>query len=182
MISVITISIFQNATTGIPNSLLCWTCTAHHKITSHGDISGTKIVIIDPEKTSLNKSKKCPKPYKCLNSQIPKSRRLEVGAQRYGNRYHMISHDNRQVALGGHCLCLAASQQHLCNFVALPEQKFWQAPQLRNFASSWLRLSRIIDYPVRNFETSHLRDFGFPELLTTLSATSKHRSFVTSAL
>ena len=99
MISVITISIFQNATTGIPNSLLCWTCTAHHKITSHGDISGTKIVIIDPEKTSLNKSKKCPKPYKCLNSQIPKSRRLEVGAQRYGNRYHMISHDKYVILL-----------------------------------------------------------------------------------
>ena len=66
-----------------------------------------------PEKISSTKSKKIPKPYKCLNSQIPKSRRLEVGAQRYGNRYHMISHDNRQVALGGHCLCLAASQQRI---------------------------------------------------------------------
>ena len=68
----------------------------------------------------------------------------------------------RQVALGGHYLCLAASQQRI-------------------FATSWHYLSKNSGR-LRNYETSQLRDFGSLEYINTLSATSKHRIFVTSAL
>ena len=68
----------------------------------------------------------------------------------------------RQVALGGHSLCLAASEQRI-------------------FATSWHYLSKNSGR-LHNFETSHLRDFGSLEYINTLSATSKLRIFVTSAL
>ena len=68
------------------------------------------------------------------------------------------------------------------NFVTSALQIFWQpSPQHRNIATSWLWLSRFFDNPLRNIEASQLRDFGSPDFLTTLSATSKHRNFVTLA-